>query len=178
MADIPKSRADLLTLFADNATGAISEQDLRDFVVSVLGEYGDMHTVTGVASLVTSATPTKLTSWTADGLSQGVTVDHTNDEITIITAGVYCVSVDACFSGTNSKTFMLAIYVNTGSGYVDAGAPRVKRKLGTGGDVGSSTVHDNVNLAADDKIAIFVWSTDGGTAFVLEEGTLSLKRVS
>ena len=37
-----RTRADLLTLFADNIAGDISEQDLRDFVVSILGGFGSL----------------------------------------------------------------------------------------------------------------------------------------
>ena len=36
MADTQRTRAQLLTLFADNVTGQISEQDLRDFLVTIM----------------------------------------------------------------------------------------------------------------------------------------------
>lgn len=36
MADVARTRAAILALFADNNTGQISEQDLRDFVVTVM----------------------------------------------------------------------------------------------------------------------------------------------
>jgi hypothetical protein len=38
MADAQKTRAQLLSLFADNVTGQISAQDLRDFTVTVMEE--------------------------------------------------------------------------------------------------------------------------------------------
>jgi len=38
VANTPRGLAAILDLFADNASGAISPQDLRDFVVSVMGE--------------------------------------------------------------------------------------------------------------------------------------------
>lgn len=38
MADTPRSRADLLVLFADNVVGAASVQDFRDFLVTVMEE--------------------------------------------------------------------------------------------------------------------------------------------
>jgi hypothetical protein len=38
MADTQRPRAQILALFADNVTGQISEQDLRDFVVTVMEE--------------------------------------------------------------------------------------------------------------------------------------------
>ena len=36
MSDIQKTRAQVLSLFADNVTGQISAQDLRDFVVTIM----------------------------------------------------------------------------------------------------------------------------------------------
>jgi len=38
MSDTQRSRAAILSLLADNATGQISAQDLRDFVVTVMEE--------------------------------------------------------------------------------------------------------------------------------------------
>lgn len=38
MADTQRTRAAILTLFADNDTGQISEQDIRDFTVTVMEE--------------------------------------------------------------------------------------------------------------------------------------------
>lgn len=41
MADTQRNRADILTLFADNVTGQVSAQDLRDFAVTIMesGEF-------------------------------------------------------------------------------------------------------------------------------------------
>jgi len=36
MADTQRARSEILTLFADNVTGAISAQDLRDFTVTIM----------------------------------------------------------------------------------------------------------------------------------------------
>ncbi len=36
MADTQRTRAQILALFADNVTGQVSEQDLRDFVVTIM----------------------------------------------------------------------------------------------------------------------------------------------
>lgn len=42
MADTARSKADILALFADNTTGQIRPQDLRDFVVSVGGAFVEL----------------------------------------------------------------------------------------------------------------------------------------
>lgn len=36
MADTQRTRADILTLFADNTTGEVSAQDMRDFIVTIM----------------------------------------------------------------------------------------------------------------------------------------------
>ena len=36
MADVQRTRAQILSLFADNVTGQVSAQDLRDFVVTIM----------------------------------------------------------------------------------------------------------------------------------------------
>ena len=43
MADTIRTRASLLTLLADNATGDISANDVRDFLVSTFGVYGAIY---------------------------------------------------------------------------------------------------------------------------------------
>lgn len=181
MPDTPTSRADILVLFADNSIGAISEQDLRDFVVSVLGGYASIKIIAGVTAQTTTATPAKMTGFNttegSNGPASGLTADKANNEITADVAGTYRVEASVCFSGTVSKTFLVAFYVDTGGGYADAGAPRINRKLGTGGDIGASQMHADLSLSASDKVALYVWSSDGGTSFTPVEANLSAKRI-
>ena len=43
MADTSRSLSDILTLMADNTTGAISAQDLRDLIVSLSPAFGGLY---------------------------------------------------------------------------------------------------------------------------------------
>ena len=81
------------------------------------------------------------------------------------------------FSGTANKTYVMEMYRDTGSGYVPGGAPKIVRKLGTGGDVGSASICVQAPLNAGDKLATYVYSTDGGTAITIHEAIITLKRV-
>jgi len=60
MADVQRTRAQILTLFADNVTGQISAQDLRDFVVTLMEEEfkyaGDFWKQPGIRETTTDAT--------------------------------------------------------------------------------------------------------------------------
>jgi hypothetical protein len=177
MANTPRSRTDLLTLLADNITGAISEQDLRDLLVSIMGGFASITVISGLTSQSVGASPSLMTGWSADGLATGLTADYANGEITVDVDGTYFVDLSVCFSGTANKTFKMAVYKDIGAGYVNAGLPRVERKLGTGGDVGASSISGFVDLDATDSLAVYVWSTDGGTSFVPQEANFVVKRV-
>lgn len=147
-------------------------------LVSIFGGFASLLTIGASTSQTVTATPTKMTGWSSNGISSGLTPDHTSDDVLIDVDGVYRINWGACFSGTNSKTYFIAIYKDVGAGFIDAGLPRIERKLGTGGDVGSSHMHGNISLSATDKVAAYVWSSDGGTSFVPQEASLSINRIS
>lgn len=96
MADIPKTRSQLLTLLADNITGAITPQVIRDFLVSVFGIYGSIKAVDNAVpqSLVLS-TPAKLITYSKNGLSVGVTPDYANGEVNLPNGGSYILFAQA-----------------------------------------------------------------------------------
>ena len=177
MADTSRTKAELLTLFADNITGDISEQDMRDFIASVFDEYGSLQIKSGVTAQSVSATPQKLINWSSIGPSLGVVPDFANNEFTIGTDGIYEGVGMFMFSGSANKTYVMAMYADVGSGWVDGGAPKIIRKLGTGGDVGSASICVHASVSAGDKLSTFIWSTDGGTTVTIHEATIMLKRI-
>ena len=177
----PLSKADLLVSYADNIIGAIKALTHRNYIDSVLGGLASIRIIAGVTTQTVTGTPTKVTGFNtaqgSNGAATGCVADNVNNELTADVDGTYRIDADFDFSGTNSRTFHIAIYKDTGSGYVDAVMAHIKRKLGTGGDVGSSHLHDHLVLSAADKVTCFVWSSDGGTSFTPEEATFSMKRV-
>lgn len=54
MADTARTKSALATLLADNSVGAISPQDLRDFLESMHLSYGGMHITTAAATTIGS----------------------------------------------------------------------------------------------------------------------------
>jgi hypothetical protein len=174
MADTAKDLAALQTLLADNTSGAISPQDLRDFLLSVLSGYGHISVLGGATNQGSiSSTPAKVTAFAADGPSSSdVTPAHGDDSITAGLAGKYETNFQGSFSGTASKTFLIRAYVD---GVVTTIG--CSRKLGTGGDVGSCSFTGILNLTAGQVVTAYVSSSDGGTDFLLVDGQLSLKRV-
>ena len=174
MADTQRTLAALLVLLADNVTGDISPQDMRDLLVSVLGGYGSIFVHGGsTAQTGIKSTPVKLTGFYTNGISSGTTPDHTTDDITISVAGDYLVSGALSFIGSSNSTFDIDIYINsttTNYGF--------ERKLGTGTDVGSGPLQGLITCAANDKISVFVSSPDGGTSITPTQGALIATKVS
>jgi hypothetical protein len=152
MADTQRTLAALLALLADNITGDISPQDIRDFLVSVSGGYGSIFVHGGVtAQAGITSTPVKMTGFDTNGISNGTTPDHTSDDINISVAGDYLVSGAVSFIGTSNSTFDIDIYINsvtTNYGF--------ERKLGTGTDVGSGPLEGLITCAVNDKINVFL----------------------
>jgi hypothetical protein len=174
MADTQRTQAALLALLADNITGDISPQDIRDFLVSVSGGYGSIFVHGGVtAQTGITSTPVKMSGFATNGISSGTVPDNTTDDITISVAGDYLVSGSISFTGSSNSTFDIDIYINsttTNYGF--------ERKLGTGTDVGSGPLAGLITCAENDKIDIFVSSPDGGTSITPTQASLIVTRVS
>ena len=116
MADTAKSLSDLQALFADNDSGNISPQDLRDFLVSSLGAYAEIRTDDGsTAKGSIGTTPLVLDTWSNDGEngeSAGLTADKANDKITLDIEGKYEIHFQCSMIGTNGQQFDFEIYVD------------------------------------------------------------------
>lgn len=173
MADTSKTLAQLQTLLADNTTGAISPQDLRDMLLSVLSGYGHISVLGGVTNQGSiTSTPAKITGFAADGPASNMTPAHGSDQITVGVSGKYLLNAQMSFSGTASKTFVIRAYVDGVITTIGC-----QRKLGTGGDVGSCSFTGILTLAATEVVTLYVSSSDGGTDFLIVDGQLALSRV-
>lgn len=173
MADTQRSLAALQALFADNVAGDISEQDLRDFLVSVLGGYGGIHLAAAAAAQGVEVAPAKMTGFDTNMLSFGVTPDHTNDIITIDTTAVYHVELDVAFSGSANAIFTMQLYR---LGVAVPGA-FLTRKLTGGGDVGSAGFGMCVACTAADELDVRVSADAGSKTMTLEAGHFSVRRI-
>lgn len=167
MPDTRRDRAAILALFADNSTQDISAQDLRDYVVTVMGGYAEIRVDDGAASQTGVITPEILTGWATNGPSNGLTADQANNKITIDVDGLYMVWFQASFSGTGNATMQFHVRVDSGGGYVEQGQG-CHRKMSAGGDVGSCSFVALLNLSAADDVAIYVESDTNSTVTLLD----------
>jgi len=125
------------------------------------------------AETTTDATPRKIGAFTTVmPSSSSCTPSATTNDITVTDAGDYVIEGTLSFSGTLSKTFEVEIYKDT-----TASGIKLQRKLGTGGDVGSASVKGIVTLTAGQAVSLYHSSTDGGTAFTLVNGSLTVNKI-
>jgi hypothetical protein len=77
--------------------------------------FGEIYVAGGVTAqtLTNADTFYKVTAWTTDGLSNGVTPAAASDKITIDVTGIYLVQFFITFSDANNKTFTFRCYNET-----------------------------------------------------------------
>lgn len=140
--------------------------------------YGEIYTHEGVGTqVVATGVPEILTQFTDNDIaSSGVTPDQANNKIILTEAGIYKVTVDLSFSGSNSSSWLVSAYANVdaaGAAEIDGG--HIARKLGTGGDVGAVSFSTLYEVGEGETVDIEVWiESDGNNNFVLEYGTLDI----
>ena len=178
MADTPRTLSALQTILADNISADISAQDIRDFLVSVLGGYGAISTVDSASSQgsLSDVTPTLLTAFTANGVAASdVTPDHTSDDITVGVAGDYAVTLSASFAGSNLTNYILQFAVDG----TPVAAYKMQRKIGTGADIGHGSLTAILTLAAGEAVSVYVSivETPAAQTINIKHATLCLRRV-
>lgn len=177
MADTVRTLASLLSLLADNTTGAISAQDLRDAIVSIMGVYGGLYIDDGTTGTAVGTSYVTL-DW-ADGGNFGennADADYTNDKVTIGTGGdgVYLVIFKCSATGTASATFKLRLSVN---GTEDAKLC-CEVLYDASGSLQQMGFCGLVTLAAADIVTIEVIADGASKTFTPKQAQLVLRRIA
>lgn len=176
MADTVRSRTALLALLADNVSGDISAQDMRDVLVSLHGVYGQIYTAAGATAQSLDTTAAKLTGFAANGSSAGTTPDHSNDRITVGTDGIYLVHGQFSAIGETGTTYILQLRNNAAA--VDQAKAKFTASM-TVGDVASISFIGLVSLSANDMLTVYGESDDaGGADLTLVEAQLTVHRLA
>lgn len=172
MADTSRTLAALQTLLADNTSNAISPQDIRDFLVSAMGGYGMISTTGASTAQGMTTSFAKLTTFTANGISNNTTPDHTNDQITVGVAGDYEVRFIIHATGASATTFTFAPSVN-GTESTVYQFPHTT----TGTESFYVTGAAYLTLAASDVITV-EGKAGGSINLTVKDSNLSVKRLS
>lgn len=174
MADTQRTISALLALLADNTTGEISAQDVRDLVATMRASHGELAlTVAGTVSITVQDDWTEVSAgtWALSGY------EHEFDSpgsgrlrYTGANPRLLHIACSVSFSlstGTNDNVG-LAIGVN---GTVDTRGV-AKRFISTAGDVGSTALHLAPLVSQNDYISLFMKNIDSTADLNLEEANL------
>ena len=104
MADTIRDRVAVLALLADNTSGDISPQDLRDLAVSTWGLYGAISFYGKSATQSLNTTPATIVAYDTTGGNDGCSVSTGSHNITISSDGVWMVEAHMTLTAFNSGT--------------------------------------------------------------------------
>lgn len=151
-----RSYAELIALYADNTTGDISPQDLRDFVDSVRAPHASL-------SISASAETTinvidqyeKVAGTTVAGAHSHLMTANTAGRITYNGTSdrhFHMVASIAMTSAANNQTIAFRLAKN-GTTLADT---MIERRVGTGTDIGALAIHGDTVLSTNDYIELYV----------------------
>lgn len=170
MVDTIRTKADILTLLADNATEDISPQNLRDWLVSfrVYGEIGVFNNTIWMNSLSAGFNVVTLNQ---SGPAAGVVVDTVNSLLGVDVDGQYRLDYALSYEGTAGKRYDIAILKN------DALVARTQRRdtITANQEVRNMSGGGTLDLISTDEIKLGVQSLNND--FLLRFGSIRIQRV-
>ena len=173
MVDTKRSSSDLVTnLFQDGQSeGSISEQDLRDFIVSMKAPYG-------AADFEANATETTINTINVFEAIAGTFVASANlHEITVNAAGgvftytgapdrhFHIVSQMSFITAANNKVIKYQWYKND----TTALTVPIEVKVGTGTDIGTASIHADAMLSTNDTLTLKVANSTDATNLTVQD---------
>ena len=142
-------------------------------VSSSITDYGELYVYNNADTLSLSVEDTwyKIADYDLAGVSNNVTVSTADDKLTVSNAGKFKVSAQISFSGSVNSTYETAVFVN---GAIQNNVQST-RKLGTGGDVGTTMISGILDLSAADYVEVHIRCTDGGSKTItVQDSNLSI----
>jgi len=162
--------ADALPVATSVLDGLMSAAD-KVILDGIAPSYAEIYVSTSTSQAGLSGTPTTLTTFDANGVSNDSTPDQANNRITVGSSGNYKVSFNIAYSGNNNATYTFQVNVD--------GVPQtngvVFRKMGTGGDIGSCGLNCLLSLTAGEQVTIEVSTT--GSALTAEACVMNLLKL-
>jgi len=158
MADTIRTRASLETLLADNTTGAISPQDLRDLLATINGAHGVLYaSAPGTTPSLTAGVPVMLPGTTTLGDASNVTMPS-NMRLQVNPGISMSYHVHAVISLSSSVNGVFVNYYLYKNGVLVPESEQ-QRKIANGNDVGNMSLYWPMTLADGDYLEIFIESS-------------------
>lgn len=171
MADTERSTAALLARAADNNSGDITPQDLRDIIVSALGGYASVYVADGNSPQAVSATAAKLEAFDSDGPASGATPDHSSDAIAIGVTAIYWVEFCCDLEADTAGSYTAELRVDD----VAAGGLKSVCEFEASGETRSWRFAGPVSLSAANVLSVYV---SGPSANItVKHAQLAVKRI-
>lgn len=168
MADTARSLAELQTLLADNISGAISPQDLRDFLVSVTPPYGAMsRNVASATTIVTPGTYYKAAGTTTVGNVRNMDMPTDNRlRYTGVSPRHFHIAVTVAMT-TASVNNVVGLKIAKNGTVIDSSITR--RYVTTGADIGSTALHGDIVLSTNDYLELWVTNESDTDSVTIQE---------
>jgi len=172
MSDTARPLSTLLSNFADNTSGSITAQMLRDAMVSILGEFGMIYRNAGDSVSLTT-TPSKLATFDTTG-SLGGNVTSGTTKLTVGTTGTYRVTFSAAlYSASTGANVNAYIYKN---GALITGLPNTTVFVPTSANAVQAVTDLLLDLTAGDYVEVYL-ATGGSYTVSVYKPTLIVERI-
>lgn len=175
MADTARTIAAMASLLADNSSGAISAQDIRDLMETLHPGHGELYVSSASATSFSDSTTyvPAAGTWTLSSGGHNWDESAGNGKLTYTgTPNRVChiASSFSIISSANSQVIYTAIAKN-GSNITPS---IVSRKIGTGADVGAVALHATTTVSTGDYLTVQLRNSSWTSAqtVTLNEGNL------
>ena len=176
-----RSMADILALLADNVSGDISEEDLRDAVESLRPRFGKMAvqaagsaaiTISDTTSYFEATAPTWTLSGPATSSPAAKDFDMNENGRLRYTGTVPIVANVTMSVAVTSASSNQVIYYRLGKNGSTSANSEMHRKIGTGADVGALAIGGIFELDTNDYLSLFLRNTTGANNVTIEVAQL------
>jgi hypothetical protein len=179
MADTQRTLAAILTLLADNTSGAISPQDLRDAVVSLRSGHGLLSVAAAAAAVVTIPDTTNYVEitnpvWTLGSNNYLFDESNGNGQMTYLGTESVEVDINATLSFTAPANNQV-LHFRIGKNGSTIAASEVQQKVGTGSDVETVPITATVQLTTGDHLSLFVRNETAIQDITVQTATMHVK---
>ena len=175
--DLSRTFDQLKIKLADNRTGDITEQVMRDFVESVF-QYGGLRITP--QDFLPNPGQTIDTDFTCinqflepSTSSSDVQPDSNNGTIKILRAGVYIINISLSFTGSNNSEWDGSLFKND----IDMEICTFKELLRPAGEIGNVGGFDPLVVEDNDVLEYRVRANGMNKNFLLESGQFSVFRI-
>ena len=171
MADTARIKSALQALLADNTTGDISAQDVRDVVESIYPGHGAMYISSAAATTIGSAsTYVKVAgTTTATNLSNfSMAADNRLTYTGTPDVHVHVAVSLSMTSGSSNQVVRFRVGKTGSTAGADAVASTIARKIGTGTDIGSTAVHFDGAMSTNDYLELFISNETGANNVTID----------